>query len=358
MNGLSTHVPPVQNRRDVLRQLATMPLWATAVGGGPWDCVAHAQEPTKATPSSARPALISITLDLEMSRNFPNWDATHWDYEKGNLDEAAKLYSVRAARRVADRVGVIHLFCVGRVLEQDNVDWLVNLAESGHPIGNHTYDHVYVLAKTVDELQFRFRRAPWLLRNLTVAEAIADNIALTKRALKTRCGIDEQGFRTPGGFTDGLKGREDVQKLLLDQGYTWVSSLYPAHKSTTSNATGDNPPPPKEVYDDIVRGVGVAQPFKYPTGLIEVPMSPISDIGAFRGGRWKLTEFLDAVKLGVEWAIANGACYDFLAHPSCLGVVDPEFRAIDMICDLVAKAGDNARLVDLGQLAQRAGAAP
>ncbi|MFN0055855.1 MAG: polysaccharide deacetylase family protein [Planctomycetales bacterium] len=41
---------------------------------------------------------------------------------------------------------MIHFFCVGRVLEQPNVDWLKEIAAAGHPIGNHTYDHVAVLA--------------------------------------------------------------------------------------------------------------------------------------------------------------------------------------------------------------------
>lgn len=303
---------------------------------------------------TSQPALVSITLDLEMSRNFPAWELTHWDYEKGNLDEAAKLYSVRAAERVRKAGGVIHFFCVGRVLEQENVDWLINLKEAGHPIGNHTYDHVYLLAQKVDELQFRFRRSPWLLRKMSVPEAIADNIELTRTALKTRCGIEERGFRTPGGFAEGLRGREDIQRLLLAQGYSWVSSQYPVHKNTVSTVSGNNPPPPRDVLDDIERAVGVAQPFRYPTGLIEVPMSPISDIGAFRTGRWKLSEFIEAVKRGVERAIADGGCYDFLAHPSCLGVVDPEFKTIDAICDLVARAGSKARLASLDELAGRA----
>ena len=56
-------------------------------------------------------------------------------------------------------------------------------------------------------------------------------------------------------------------------------------------------------------------------------MSPISDIGAFRTGRWKLDWFLEAVRLGVEWAIDNRAAFDFLGHPSCLYVADPEFKA-------------------------------
>ncbi|MFM9062380.1 MAG: hypothetical protein ACKOOI_05015, partial [Pirellula sp.] len=42
---------------------------------------------------STKFARIAITLDLEMSRNFPMWENTHWDYEKGNLDEATKRYA-------------------------------------------------------------------------------------------------------------------------------------------------------------------------------------------------------------------------------------------------------------------------
>src|SRR6188474_736759 len=70
-------------------------------------------------------ALIAITLDLEMSRNFPTWDATHWDFEKGNLNAETKAYVVEAAKRVKARGGKLHFFVVGRVLEQENVDWLL-----------------------------------------------------------------------------------------------------------------------------------------------------------------------------------------------------------------------------------------
>lgn len=83
-------------------------------------------------------------------------------------------------------------------------------------------------------------------------------------------------------------------------------------------------------------------------------MSPISDIGAFRNGRWKLEWFLKAIRLGVEWAIDNRAVFDFLGHPSCLYVTDREFRTIDLICELVKKVGDRAALVNLGTIARRA----
>ena len=198
-------------------------------------------------------------------------------------------------------------------------------------------------------MQFRFQRAPWLIEGRTPAEVIRDNIRLATAAMKTRLGCEPAGFRTPGGFSDGLRTRPDVRTMLREQGFDWVSSLYPPHATPRPMEE-----PGAEVYDSIVRAQAAAQPFVYPDGLVEVPMSPISDIGAFRTGRWRLEWFLKAVRLGVEWAIDHRAAYDFLGHPSCLYVTDPEFRAIDLICDLVRKAGDRAAIVGLDTLARRA----
>ena len=300
------------------------------------------------------PALIAITLDLEMSRNFPTRETTHWDFEKGNLNAETKAYAVEAARRVKARGGKLHFFVVGRVLEQENVEWLKQLAAEGHPLGNHTYDHVNVRATKSEEIQFRFQRSPWLIEGRMPAEVIRENIRLTSTAMKSRLGVEAAGFRTPGGFGPGLSDREDVQRMLLDLGFKWCSSKYPAHPN--------NPPkegePPMEPSDDLLAGIvaaqASAQPFVYPSGLVEVPMSPISDIGAFRTGRWKLDWFLKAIRAGVNWTIENRACFDFLAHPSCLYVTDPEFRTIDLICDLVERAGPKAKLADLETLSQRA----
>src|SRR4051812_8242006 len=99
-----------------------------------------------AAPPEAKKALLAITLDLQMSPNFPTWDQTHWDYEKGNLDAATKRYSVEAARRVKARGGVIHFFAVGQTLEQEDVGWLKEIVAQGHPVGNHAYDHVNLKA--------------------------------------------------------------------------------------------------------------------------------------------------------------------------------------------------------------------
>ena len=104
-------------------------------------------------------ALIAITLDLEMSRNFPTWKTTHWDYEKGNLNEETKRYAVEACRRVKAAGSVLHCFAVGRTFEQENLDWLKSIVKEGHPVGNHTYDHVNVTATRPRDIQFRFQRA-------------------------------------------------------------------------------------------------------------------------------------------------------------------------------------------------------
>lgn len=293
-------------------------------------------------------ALISITLDLEMSRNFPTFETTHWDYEKGNLNAETKRYAVEAARRVKLSGGVLHFFCVGRVLEQENLDWLKEIVLAGHPVGNHTYDHVNVTATKPEDLQFRFKRSPWLLRGLSVPEAIRENIAITSTAMKTRLGISPAGFRTPGGFSNGMHDHPAVRAMLRELGFGWVSSLYPPHPNTVAMQE-----PSAAVIDGIVAAQAKAQPFAYPDGLIEIPMSPISDIGAFRTGRWKLDWFLRAIRAGVEWAIEHKAVFDFLGHPSCLYVTDPEFKTIELICDLVRKAGDRAAIVDLGTIARR-----
>ncbi|MFN0055856.1 MAG: twin-arginine translocation signal domain-containing protein [Planctomycetales bacterium] len=63
-----------------------------AVRGGP------------ATPQK-KTAQIAITLDLEMSAQYPRRDLTEWNFEKGILDEATKEYAVKTARLVKDRGG-------------------------------------------------------------------------------------------------------------------------------------------------------------------------------------------------------------------------------------------------------------
>lgn len=332
-------IQPVSRRKFLAGCAATSAI--SLVSGTAIGADADEQAATK------RKALIGITFDLEMSRNFPTRETTHWDYEKGNLNEETKQYSVEAARRVKEAGALMHFFAVGRVLEQANVDWLQEIIKSGHRVGNHTYDHVNVTATKLEDVQFRFKRSPWLTSGRSPAELISDNIRLCEIAMQSRLGIKPAGFRTPGGFRNGLRDRPDVRKMLQDLGYNWISSLYPSHPNTAPMQQ-----PSRAIIDAIMAAHEQAQPFAYPDGLIEIPMSPISDIGAFRTGQWKLEWFLTAVRESVEWAIEHQGVFDFLAHPSCMYVVDPEFKAVDLICELVAQAGERAAIVDLDTIAR------
>lgn len=340
-SGIRGLTPPAQS--DLIQSRRAFLAASASLAAGLW-----AAPRLRGAEDQDRPALIAITLDLEMSRQYPTKDQTHWDYEKGNLNAETKAYSVEAAQRVKQHGGVLHFFAVGRVFEQENVDWIKEIAAAGHPIGNHTYDHVYLLATKPEDIQFRFKRAPWLIEGKSPAEVIDENIRLCTTAMKIRTGKTPDGFRTPGGFSTGLHGREDIQRMLLDQGYTWVSSLYPGHRYEFQDGKIG-----AGVLQSILEAQQKSQPFVYPTGLIEVPMSPISDVGAFRSAGWDLPSFLEAIRQGVTWAIENRAVFDFLAHPSCLYVTDPEFQAIELICKLVKEAGERAKIVDLGTIAQR-----
>src|SRR5438270_8260303 len=139
---MSQDIPPVSRRRLLAGSLTA--------GAGLMLCghgsLREAPNQDGGRPAPRDRALVAITLDLEMSRNFPSWDQTHWDYEKGNLNEETKRYTAEACRRVKAAGGVAHCFVVGRVFEQANTAWLKDLAQAGHPIGNHTYDHVNVKA--------------------------------------------------------------------------------------------------------------------------------------------------------------------------------------------------------------------
>jgi len=336
------------NRRACLGALAAAG-WAACQGpflSPAWS----APEPATNKPASAPVARIAVTLDLEMSREYPQRGMREWDYRKGDLDQATKAYSVEAARIVKSYGGKLHFFLVGQVLEQPDISWLTELAAAGHPIGNHTYDHVNVMAQTPEETQFRFRRAPWLVQGKSVEQILRENITMTREAMRMRASIADQGFRTPGGFYDGLSQRPDLQNLLRDLGFTWASTKYPAHPVGTPKTE-----PTEEIYAGIVQAQRQAQPFVYPSGLVEIPMSPISDVNAFRSHFWQREWFLRAVDDAISWAISEKAVFDFLAHPSCMVVEDPNFETFHLIGKRVREAGEKATLVDLDTIAQAYG---
>jgi peptidoglycan/xylan/chitin deacetylase (PgdA/CDA1 family) len=271
-----------------------------------------------------------------------------WNYEKGNLTEPVKQYVVEACRRIKAKGGVAQLFVVGRVLEQEDVDWLKEVLREGHPVGNHTYDHVNVWASRPEDLQYRFARAPWLIQGKSVPEVIRENIRLTDSAMQQRTGARPLGFRTPGGSEQGLHGRPDLQALVRELGYSWISSMAPSVPVSPENPTAAD-------FEAVVKKQASSQPFVYPNGLLEIPMSPLGDVASFRrkDKKWKLDDFLEMISRNVRWAIENRATFDLLTHPSIMSVEDPGFRAFELIGDLVQRSEGRAAVVGLDTIARR-----
>ena len=317
---------------------------AGASGGTPASATALADDPVAASDK----ALVAITMDLEMSMHYPKWDDMEWNYMKGCLDEPTKQYTVEACRRIKAKSGLAHCFVLGRTFEQENVDWLKEIVRQGHCVGNHTYDHVTVWARQSQDVQFRFRRAPWLIEGKPVPDVIRDNIRTSEAAMKTRLGIAPNGFRTPGGSGEGLRGRNDLQAMFLELGYRWVSSM--ARSVTVKPQNPDDAD-----FQAVAQAQKESQPFAYPSGLVEIPMSPLGDVASFRRERekWKIGDFLKMLERCLRWTIENHAVFDLLTHPAIMQWEDPKFQAYNLICDIVGGSGGKAAIVGLDTIARR-----
>jgi peptidoglycan/xylan/chitin deacetylase (PgdA/CDA1 family) len=291
------------------------------------------------------PALVSISFNLEMMRGYPTPQHANWDYEKGNLDAATKKYALEAARRVKAAGGRINAFIIGSTLEQEDIEWLKELAREGHLLGNHSYDHVALKAATGDAIQHRFRRSPWLVAGRKPAEVIEENIRLAHVAVKQRLGVECAGFCSPSDYREGLVDRPDLQQLMLSLGYRWVCC-----KSTgvprELGAQGS-----EQALQAIVAAQKETQPFVYPSGLIEIPRSVPADASLFRAARWSLSSYLEAVRRTLDWTVENRGLYHYVCHPALLSIEDPDMKIMDILCDTVRRHAGQATLADLNQVA-------
>ena len=136
--------------------------------------------------------------------------------------------------------------------------------------------------------------------------------------------------------------------MLQRHGFDWISAT---SRKTIPGIAGQ--PPGPDVWKSIEAELPNSQPFRYAeTGLLDIPMSPVSDIQAFRNGRWKLDDFITILERVLDWTIERGQTFDFLAHPSCIGVVDPEMKTLNMICRKVRTSNGRAALVTLNEIAR------
>jgi peptidoglycan/xylan/chitin deacetylase (PgdA/CDA1 family) len=268
---------------------------------------------------------LSLTYDVEMCTNFPYWTSV-WDHRKGAIDEDSKLYILKL-NEVAKKYGAkLHFFLVGSALEDPHIDYLKQLVDAGHAIGNHTYTHVFVKAKTVQQLQVVYRNAPWRAAGRTPLECIRNELRETNLGVREKLGVELRGFRTPGGFANGLHDVPEVQDLLKQEGFAYASSHYsfPVDPKVKH--------PPREQLECAMRqSLDTLQPYRYPNGLLEIAPMGITDIWAFRYldlDRW---EYINLLKVGIDHAHANRQVLTLTFHPPCLAARDPHCDVLETV---------------------------
>ena len=272
---------------------------------------------------------LSLTFDIEMCTNFPYWSDV-WDHRKGAIDAPTRLHIGKLAD-LAQELGVrFQWFVLGAAVEADDIAYLQRLVAEGHAVGNHTYHHVNVKAQRFEDLQVVYNHDPSKLQGAaTPFDVVADEISATSDLIERHLGARPRGFRTPGGFGNGLHDAPTVQHLLQSQGFAHCSSHY------------DCPLPTERpfAWETMERGVGESvralQPYRYPNGLLEIPMMGISDIHAYRVRDLDRGEFTRLLEHGIEVAAQEDLAFSILMHPQVQACRDPHGG---MVRRLVGKA--------------------
>ncbi len=275
-------------------------------------------------------AALSLTFDVEMCTNFPYWGSV-WDHRKGAIDAETKRYVGKLAE-IARETGVrFQWFVLGSSLEDPDVEYLKRLTADGHAVGSHTYHHVNVKAKGWDDLQAVYRSDPALrLRFSSPIAAIRNEIETTSALIRERLGAAPRSFRTPGGFAEGLADAPAVSDLLREHGFRCVSSHYRFPLPATG--AGDGAARAEALHWSITH----LQPYRYPNGLLEIPMMGLSDIGAFRTLDLERQEWIRLLEGGVDLAAERSLVFSVLMHPCVLACRDPHAASVRRLLERAA----------------------
>lgn len=305
-------------------------------------------------PNGARFA-VQLSFDLEAVTNFPNW-TDFWNDRKGSIDDATKAY-VGQINAVCQKYGAkAHYFLVGSLFEDRNIDYLKKTVAEGHAVGNHTYTHVSIKARETAHLAGIYTSCPWRAAGREAQQIIREEIQMTTSAIQSCLGVEPRGFRSPGGFPNGLQDAEDVQQMLREEGFWWVSTHYNdvLMRTYTKNATVGDVPKVEfgELQAAFRRSERVLQPYRYESGLLELPLAGITDIVAWRRYRPDLGEWLRMLSDGVDYAHEHGLIFMLTTHPAVLASIDPFCQTIDVIMRRAKEKEGGVWLPDLEEVAR------
>jgi len=187
---------------------------------------------------------IALTYDTDMAGGYAPDGVCH-----GRTMPALQEYMLRLCD-TAERYGVwLHFFQIGNGLEAtEEVAYLREVLDRGHDLDSHTYSHVPLVTDDLDLLDFELRR--------------------TNELLSERLGHTSTVLRGPGGYANGLRGMPGNQRVILDNGFRWVSCEYNFRVGPDD-------------YMQTVSGPAREVCYAYDTGLIELPIMSLTDRNFF-----------------------------------------------------------------------------
>lgn len=289
--------------------------------------------------------IVSITYDMDMAAGYSPNGICHgrtapflMDYTL-RLCETAESYGVR-----------LQFFQIANGLELDEVvGFFRELVRRGHVVDCHTYDHVNLAH--------------------TPPEVLDEDLAKANRLFEEQLGYRSRILRGPGGYRHGALG-EVNQRIILQHGYTVVSGEWDYDLLKRDETYAISAPS---------RG----KPFRYPTGLWEIPFQGWTDRmwfdahkcvdeEAYRRWRsewghrpmpdgwrcpWTAPDALD------EWVRINLACLDFAYehhltwvicwHPYSHYLHDPQNRMLPALIEAALSKPEKVLLCTLREIAKQ-----
>jgi len=167
----------------------------------------------------------------------------------------------------AEKFGVhLQFFQIGNGLEDEDIRYLREMLGRGHVVDSHTYSHIPLIT---DDLA-----------------ALDHELALTNELFEKRLGWKSTVLRGPGGYHEGLRGKPENQRIIMRNGFHWVSCEW--------NRELTNSP-----LEYAIAAAGRDVPYAYNSGLIEFPLQGFTDRVWFETVKMDDRELYDAWR--AEW---------------------------------------------------------
>lgn len=248
---------------------------------------------------------MSLDLDNEWSYLKTHGDAG-WDSFPSYFDPLVP----RVLDFLAERRLTITFFVVGQdAAIEANQPALRAIAEAGHEIGNHSFNH-----------------EPWL--HLYERDQIRRELAQAEEAIHTATGQRPIGFRGPG-----FSCSQATLDVLAELGYEYDASTFPtflgplarAYYFLTTRLTPEQRRERKQLFGTMREGLRPLKPYAWQSGereLIEIPVTtmPVSRAPIHLSYILYLSQFSQAVALAyfasaVSLCRVTGVAPSLLLHP-------------------------------------------